>query len=414
MRRLVVSALLVLVLVLAPTISLAQTVTYDGWSKDLTWDLGISGYQIDTIIDDDEDSLIVVVASNASDSDTGVVKVLAPNFTELESYNITMGHDFARDADIYGDIIAIGSEYGSVDSLIVINRTSGSVTSAPIQSVGGTDYNVDVVDVAIVGNYVYVLVTDEYDFVLRIHVFDVSGAAPTKVTTIDASSVDAYISRIENSNYLVYWNGSTTIYVLDGTDPSLATVVASIDVGTSSVRWVVGYYNDTDNTIVIAFAVPGSNEYRFIRYDLTNGTVIYDVSTESPSGTVSQIRDFSGFDGTVYLVTFSSGGYRILDAFTGSPTIVAEALPYRSFVHLRGSEYLYALDDTTTVARYVFSPVVKEVVTETVTQPVVQYETETVTETEIVQGPYTQTDLVLVGVIALIVGVAIAYVLQRR
>jgi len=52
----------------------------------------------------------------------------------------------------------------------------------------------------------------------------------------------------------------------------------------------------------------------------------------------------------------------------------------------------------------------------TTTQPVVVYETETTTETETVTvgGPYTETDLLLVGLICLLLGAGIAYIIRRR
>jgi len=422
-RRAVIPILLALVLVLATVSVSGQTVTFSGWSRDATWDLGIPDYMISALIaDDDASSLIVVPACNITDFETGVVKVLSSDFTELESYDIAAGCGGGATAiDVNGDIIALANEYYTEVTLFVINRTSGTVASTSIQSIGGPDYNVDALSIAVVDRYVYVLVWDEYgaELHLRIYVFDISGAAPTRIAIINESDV-VRIARIENSNYLVYWNGSNTIYILDGADPNLTTVVASFDIAidAESVDSIVGYYNESDNTVIIAFDVIAYDEFRIVRYDMTNGVVIYDISILSPSGDAFPIYDISAFNNTVYLVTAGGVGFRVLDAFTSSPTVVVEALPYGSYVHLCGSEYLYTIDGMTAVARYVYvtSGTVTHTVTETVTQTVVIYEgeTTTITTTLPVEGGYTSEDLFLVGLAAFFLALAMGFVLARR
>jgi len=386
------------VLVLAALVT-ASIVSAE-WTYELSYTVPYTDYGIDTAVMVGNE--ILVGASNTSTQEDAAVFVLDVNLSEVASYNITSQADTIAAIDARGDLIAVGAIYGNT-TIFVINRTEGSVYGpALIESAGGTGFSAQVEKLALSGEYIYALVYDNFDMNYYLYILD---KTPSVVTS-EPVGMMADIARVENSDYLLYWNGSNLIYIVDGTAGSL-NVVDSIDVGTAVVRAVAGYYNDTENAIYVVY---GSDMGTYlVKYVIGTG-IEYSTQIGTEADLVPTF--VAAIPNGLYVVTENGYGYRVTNLT--SPTAEVEAIPTYAFGYYYGSEYIYALyqNEIRRFALEVAAVTTTQTVTET--QLVYETETETVTETTTVEGPYTTTDLAIVGIVCLLLGAAIAYVVRKR
>jgi len=222
----------------------------------------------------------------------------------------------------------------------------------------------------------------------------------------------AVLGKVGNSGYLILWNGTSYINITDGSAGDLVTV-DTIELGLSDLAYAMGWYDPSENAVYIAFA--NSTGIYLVKRVVGSATEWVVVLDDDVGNVVSYVGPAS--EG-VYVVTLNNYGYRVIDN-----AVRKEYIPPNAFGHTIGSEYLFSIDvDNYVVYRwYLETAAITETttVTETVTQTVteVQYLTETETETipvtTTVQGPYTSTDLVIVGLICLLLGAAVAYLARR-
>jgi len=412
------------VLVLAALVT-ASIVSAE-WTYELSYYVPYTDYGIDTAVM--VGSEILVGASNTSTQEDAAVFVLDTDLNAVASYNITSQADVIRALDAKGDLIAVGAEYGNA-TVFVINRTDASVLGpVTIESEGGLGYSATVEKIAFSGDYVFALVLDDYDLSYYLYILN---KTPSVVSSEPVGAM-ADIARVENSDYLLYWNGSSYIYIVNGTNGTL-DIVDSINV-TGMIYGFAGYYNSSENSI---YAVYGTDTGVFLaKYTIGTG-LDYNIKISNETS-LTPVYVAPTVDG-LYIVTSDGYGYRVKN--TTSPIVEIEAIPVGAFGYYYGSEYIYALQDGE-IRRYMLeieyvTTTTTETVTETYTPAVTVYDTvtttatKTVTETETqvvyiytapktetvtttVQGPYTETDLLFAGIITFLLGLAAAYLLRRR
>ena len=194
--------------------------------------------------------------------------------------------------------------------------------------------------------------------------------------------------------------------------------------------YVAAWFDPSENATYIAFT---NSTGTYLAKHIVGNATEYVIALDTAPMAVMYVGPAT--DG-IYVVTADSYGYRVVDS-----TVKKEYIPPNAFGHALGSEYLFSVDtDNNVIYRWLL-----EVVTETVTAtttvtatPTVtvyetttttEYVTNTVTETQViyiytgaetetttvtVQGPYTEMDLLFVGIITFILGLAAAYLITRR
>jgi len=353
-----------------------------------------------------EDSGYIVVGTrNLSRGSTPLI-VLDTNLSEVDRYELLKA-DSILAVDYYNGLLAAAALYGNDTNVYVINMTEGVILGVyTISSFGGPDYAVYPVSIGISGSYIFVVVEDWYDNRYYLYIID------KDITSVEYKPLAPFakVKRIENTGYLVFWNGTSNISVIDG---SLGTLyeVASIDLGLVDLHHIDAVLDPSSNVLYIAYS-NGSGTF-FTRYLMGATEPTYTIKIEYD---IMEITDVSLAGRDVYVTTIGGYGYRIVNP--ESPSIVKEAIPKNAYGYYYGSEFIYAALGS---AVYKYSLTIKtETVTKTVTKTVTEtqiieeVETETVTTTTTVGGPYTETDVFIIGAICFVLGISIAFLVWRR
>ena len=361
------------------------------------------------------DEGIISVVTFDSSTNTTYIHIYDINLTEIKSCSLAVNGE--PTAHAYGDgLIALTAKNGDAEDIFIINATDCSVINNYTFSPADEGY-VQTMFIVIAGGYVYQVLLDNSIFTYFLNIYNATGDMINSYelgTIIDIGT--AVLGGVENSDYLILWNGTSYINIIDGAAGGIVTV-DTVELGLSELYLARGWYDPNENTVYIAF---------------DNGTSVYLVKHVIGAGTewivtldVDKTITYVGpaTEG-VYVVTADNYGYRVID-----PGIVKkEYIPPNAFGHSLGSEYLFSVDpDNNIIYRwYLETAAITETttVTETMTQTVtettteIQYltetETETVTETTTVPGPYTGSDLFLVGVVSFMLALAVGYLLARR
>jgi len=377
------------------------------WIYEKRFTIGLADYAIEVAKVFEDAGLVIVGASNVTEGATdAAVWVLTPDLNVSARYDLS-NVNALRVLDFRNGIIAVAGVYGNDTVVFVINHTEGVlIGAASISSVGGSDYVIEPDSIAISGDYIYLLAYDYYDGNYYLYVLDMT---PVVINYSAVGSLAA-LARIEGSDYVVYWNGSSDIYIADGTSGNLSVVYSiSLDLNEPIGLRIAALL---DHNVVYVVYSNSSGTY-FTRYMLGAAEPSYVMLLDTEPRSVA---DVSKSPDGVYVVTMNGYGYRIVNVT--SPALFIEAIPSDSVGYLSGSEYLYVAYGAA-VDRYALR-VVEVTTTQTVTktttetQVFTEVETETETETVTVQGPYTEMDLVLVGLVCLVLGAAVAYIARRR
>jgi len=340
-----------------------------------------------------EDSGYIVVGTRNISNGPPLLLVLYPNLSDAASYSLDKAN-VIRAVDCYNGLLAAAAQYGNETKVYIINHTEGVIVGTyTIESVGGTNYVAYPISLGISGSYIFVVVEDWYDGNFYLYIIDK-----------DATSAEyrllapfAKIKRIENSGYLLFWNGTSNVSIIDGSLGTLYTV-ASIELGLVDLNYIDAVIDG--NVMYVAYS-NGSGTF-FTRYLIGAAEPSYTIKIEYD---IMDITDVALAGNDVYVTTIEGYGYRIVNPL--SPSIVKEAIPENSYGYYRGSESIYAGLGT---AVYKYTLTVK---TETV--PVIEYETvtETTTVTTVVGGPYTESDVIIIAAVAFVLGLAIALLVRR-
>jgi len=408
--RYMVLSIVVLAAILTASVASAE------YTLDVSYKPTYTDYAIDAAVM--VGSEIFVGASNTSSAEDSAIIVLDINLTVKEVYNITANADTIRAIDCRGDLIAVGAVYGNT-TIFIINRTDGTILGPATIESGASGYAATVERIALSGEYVYALVYNDYDMNYYLYILD---KTPSVVSS-ELVGVIGDLARVGNSDYLLYWNGSNLIYIADGSGGTL-NIVGSIDVGSAFVTRVAGYYNSSENAVYVVYGsnmgvylakyVIGSGlEYNIKIGSESNVIPVFVAPTEDGLYIVAHGTRVAPTENWIYIEPY---GYRVTNL--ASPAVEVEAIPAGAFGYYYGSEYVFALQEGE-VRRYaleIVSVTTTQTVTKTTTETQVftEVETETETETVTVQGPYTEMDLVLVGLVCLVLGAAIAYIARRR
>jgi len=403
--------LLILSLVVAAILSVALVAPA---TAEWTYDLEVSvPYPIYTFR---YDGGVISVATFDSSTNTTYIHIYDINLTEIKSCNVSVSGP--PTAHAYGDgLIALTAKNGDAEDIFIIDAASCSVKSKHTFNPVGGGY-VQTVGLVIAGGYVYRLVYISGIVTHFLEIYDASGT-PVNGRDLGASVV---LSDVENSGYLILWKGTSYLNITDGSAGDIVTV-DTVELGLSDLSLARGWYDPSENAIYIAFS--NSTGTYLVKHILGTGTE-WIVTLED--GVPRVVWYVGPATEGVYVVTADNYGYRVID-----PGIVKkEYIPPNAFGHSLGSEYLFSVDpDNNIIYRWYLETVtitetttvtetMTQTVTETTTQTVteVQYltetETETVTETTTVPGPYTGSDLFLVGVVSFMLALVVGYLLARR
>jgi len=393
------------------------------WVYEKSFTIDLADYKIDIVRVFEDAGLVIVAASNRSSTTDASVWVLTPDLSVSARYDL-INTDKIWDLDYRNGIIAVAGTYGNDTVVVVINHTEGVIMgSITISSVAGTSYAVIPTDIAISGDYIYLIVYDCGDGGLYLYVLDM---APTildhsnlgslaflnggSVTVIDAFLL---LERVENSDYMVFWNVSSRLYIVDGTNGSFS-VVASLDLGLNEPigTTTAAYFDYSENVIYIAYS--NSSGTFLVRYPL-GAEVSYELKIDTVNRTVSDVS--KSLDG-IYIVTREGYGYRLTNLSSPTVSVHVEAIPVDAVGYLSGSEHIYAVSpDVTGVVMYMLETtmvITTVTVTQTVTYPLYVTETETVTNvTTLTPPPPGATDLFLLIAFGIMMG-SLAFALLRR
>ena len=397
--------LLVLPLVIAAILSVVAIPIAAEWTYDLEVKLTYAPYTFKF-----EKGYVTVTTFDGSS--TAYVRVFDTNLSEVLSCSVTVNG--APTAHAYGDgLIALTAASGaSNEDIFFINATDCSIIGNYSFAPAGEGY-VQTMGLVIVDGYIYQLM---YDSNLTTHFVQIYNSTADIVNSYDVGA-SALLSDVVNSDYLIFWNGTSYINITDGTAGDLVTVDI-IELGLSDLAYARGWYDPNESAVYIAFA--NSTGTYLVKHIIGTGTE-WIVTLES--GVTMAITYVGPATQGIYVVTSENYGYRVID----TSTIKKEYIPANAFGHTLGSEYLFSIDpDNYIIYRWLLETVtvtetqtvtqtVTETTTQTVTETQVVYETETetTTVTSTVPGPYTSTDLVIVGLICLLLGAAVAYLARR-
>ena len=393
--------LLVLPLVIAAILSVVAIPIAAEW----TYDLEVSvPYPIYTYRYDN--GYVSVAAFDASALEA-YVYVYDVNLTQLVSCSLAVNG--GPTAHAYGDgLFVLATASGASDEdIFFINASDCSILSNYTFSPAGEGY-VQTMFIVIAGGYVYQL---QYDSNLSTHFLQIYDSTGGVVKAYDLGSA-AVLGDVEAGDYLLVWNGTSYVSIIDATAGDI-DVVDTVELGLSDIAYLTGWYDASENAIYIAFS--NSTGTYLVKHIIGTGTE-WIVTLED--GVTRAVMYVGPATEGVYVVTADNYGYRVIDP----STVKKEYIPANAIGHKLGSEYLFSVDTSNNIVyRWYLETAITETttVTETVTQTVteVQYLTETETETipvtTTVQGPYTSTDLVIVGLICLLLGAAVAYLARR-
>jgi len=392
--------LLVLPLVIAAILSVVAIPIAAEWTYDLEVKLTYAPYTYRF------EKGYVTVATFDDANLIAYVRVFDTNLSEVLSCSVSVNG--APTAHVYNDsLIVLVALNGNGEDVFFINASDCSIIQQYPFSPAGDGY-VQTMGLEVAGGYIYHLF---YDSSVDSYFLNIYNATGYPVNGYELGSA-AVLGKVRNSGYLILWNGTSYINITDGSAGDLVTV-DTIELGLSDLAYAMGWYDPSENAVYIAFA--NSTGIYLVKRVVGSATEWVVVLDDDVGNVVSYVGPAS--EG-VYVVTLNNYGYRVIDN-----AVRKEYIPPNAFGHTIGSEYLFSIDvDNYVVYRwYLETAAITETttVTETVTQTVteVQYLTETETETipvtTTVQGPYTSTDLVIVGLICLLLGAAVAYLARR-
>jgi len=359
-----------------------------------------TGYTISgAAVLEDESKVIVGATDNAGSC---IIYVLNSDLSLDYKYSVT-GCDALLAFDYRNGYVAAVGSSGSDVVVYVIDNIARIVGSVTITSVGGSGYSVSPLAVAISGSYIYALVLDSYDNANYIYIIDTT---PAIVGSISLGTGSAALSRAENSDYVTYIDTSGILHIADGSNGSLVDVY-SIDIGKTSAANLRSLYDTTSNMFYAA--IWNGNEVYLITYDPVNNSFA-KVSLEQTIFSRS-VSDVSKTTRGIYVTTFSGYGYLVADS-----SVTIESTPEETIgvMTIEGRDYVYSMNFEYVERYYLSIETVTVTTTTTVALPV--YETETMTTTVVTTTTvgYETEDVAMSGVLAFVMGVALAYLLASR
>ena len=368
------------------------------------------------------DEGVISVSAFDNGTLTAYIYVYDTDLTELKSFNISVNGGPTAHAYSDGLVVLTAANGASNEDIFIINASDGSIVANYTFSPAGEGY-VQTYALEIAGDYIYQLM---YDSNLSTYFLQIYNSTGDVVNAYDLGAA-AVLAKVENSDYLVVWNGTTYLNITDGAAGDIATV-DTVELGLSDLMYVAAWFDPSENATYIAFT---NSTGTYLAKHIINGSTEYVIALDTAPMAVMYVGPAT--DG-IYVVTADSYGYRVVDS-----TVKKEYIPPNAFGHALGSEYLFSVDiDNNVIYRWLLEVVTQTVTTtETVTSTVTttttvtttEFVTATTTETQVVyvytgaetetttvtvQGPYTEMDLLFVGIITFILGLAAAYLITRR
>ena len=397
--RYVYAALLVLAIVAALPMVNAEWVLYKKFYVD-------GGYTITAArMIEDGTFLVIGATDNAGNC---IIYVLYPEMQLDHKYSITNCDGYV-DFDARGPYLAAIGVRGSSVIVTLIDHLGYTV-------LGTVELpSASPISVAFSGDYIYALVYNVSDGQNYVYIMDTSLNMVGNVS-LGAGSVD--LERAEWTDLLVYFTPDGTVYVADGRNGALNIIGSFVPTDTNLID-IAATYNDNDGFIYIA-AATGGTVYLY-RYDYVTDYVeelqleTYDMSFESRYPMDVSVT-FVDSKPAIYVVTNDGFGYRVVEF----SNVTIEALHRDSvgMIYYGGEDISYSILDYAAYA-WKFTKAVEYVTTTvttttTATQVLVEEETETVTTTTTVYRGYDAGDLFLIGMVGILLGCALAYLLIRR
>lgn len=336
--------------------------------------------------------VVAVIVSNvanplSTNADVYIYNVTSDTLMRVSIYNSSVLYTYDNSVAITKDFVIAsvthGDENGETDYIYII-APNGTILSqyrmgycALVDSVDGAD-NMIVIDVSESGT------GREYGVVASVG-RDGSLNVLYQYESLGAEGIDAVYDPQHGVIYVAYATIDAACWDY--------LVIDAIDVTDTNMSWrralfynftyKLGYYLADLDLTPAGHLVVCADRYGVYRYDVSQ-SYLYK---ENLPDNISTGTDVSSVE---YVLTNDSEYVVQVDNDNGVVIV------YRNLCGNIGG--------TTTVT---------QTVTETVTQPVMQYETETETETVTVQGPFSQTDLALVGVLGFVLALAVAVLLRR-